>query len=274
MNGLTGGQLYLLDMDGTLYIDDTLFDGTLEFLRYLRESGGNYLYLTNNSCLGADQYVEKLARLGIPAAHADFLNAVDITIWRLRRDGLQEKKIYALGTASFRRQLSQAGFCVTDRLEDGIKVLVVAFDRELTFQKVEDACVLLSRGVAYYATSPDLRCPTSYGFMPDCGSIWQMLENATGRRPVITGKPEPDMAFLAMERLGYTKENTWIVGDRLYTDIACGVNAGIGSILVLTGEATRADAAASSTPPTCIFENIRSLLTAIQKNDAARGRIC
>ena len=82
------------------------------------------------------------------------------------------------------------------------------------------------------------------------------------------------MALLAMVRLGYGLENTWIVGDRLYTAIACGVNAGIGSILVLTGEATRADAAASSTPPTCIFEDIRSLLTAIRKNDAALGRSC
>lgn len=264
---LTGGKLYLLDMDGTLYIDDTLFDGAAEFLQYVRAAGGSYMYLTNNSCLGADSYVEKLARLGIPAAHEDFLNAVDVTIWRLRQDGYQKKKIYAMGTASFRRQLEAAGLWVTDRLEDNIDALVVAFDRELTFRKVEDACILLNRGVDYYATSPDLRCPTGYGYMPDCGSIWQMLENATGRKPIITGKPEPAMALLAMEKLGYTKENTFIVGDRLYTDIACGVNAGIGSILVLTGEATQADAAVSPTPPDFIFEDIRALLETVRRND-------
>ena len=108
--------------------------------------------------------------------------------------------------------------------------------QELTFQKLEDACILLNRGVDYYATNPDWVCPTWYGSVPDCGSVCEMLFRATGRRPFVIGKPQPAMALLAMEKWGYSRDETLLVGDRLYTDIACGVNAGIDTVFVLSGE--------------------------------------
>ena len=257
-------RLFLLDMDGTIYLDETLFDGTLDFLKYVRSIGGTYLFLTNNSSRGVDAYVQKMARLGITTGREDFLTSVDALILYLQKNGYARKRLYAFGTRSFRQQLEQVGFSITDRLEDGIDALVCGFDTELTFQKLEDACILLNRGVDFIAANPDWVCPTWYGYVPDCGSVCQMLTRATGRKPVFIGKPEPEMAMLAMERSGYTKDQTMLIGDRVYTDIACGIRAGIDACLVLSGESTMADVEENEYKPTCIYENIRTLLTALQ----------
>lgn len=263
-------KLFLLDMDGTIYLDETLFDGTLDFLQYCRETSRRYLFLTNNSSRGVDAYIEKMARLGIPATKDDFLTSTDALIADLRKHGNQNKRIYAFGTASFRKQLMDAGFSVTDRLEDGIDLLICGFDRELTFQKLEDACILLNRGVAWLATNPDWVCPTWYGYVPDCGSVCQMLTKATGRTPRFIGKPEPAMALLAMEQYGYTKQETIVVGDRIYTDIACGVHAGISAAFVLSGEGTMADVERSAEKPTHIYQNIRALLDHLKQDELTR----
>ena len=118
--------------------------------------------------------------------------------------------------------------------------------------------------MGFIAANPDWVCPTWYGYVPDCGSVCQMLTRATGRKPVFIGKPEPEMALLAMERSGYTKDQTMLIGDRVYTDIACGIRAGIDACLVLSGESTMADVEENEYKPTCIYENIRTLLTALQ----------
>lgn len=253
-------RLFLLDMDGTIYLGDRLFDGTHDFLRHVREIGGEYLFLTNNSSRGVTAYVEKMARLGIETKTADFLTSTDALLVRLERDGLQNTLLYAFGTASFRKQLAEAGFSITDRLSDEVGALVCGFDTELTFQKLEDACILLNRGLPFYATNPDWVCPTSYGFVPDCGSVCEMLFRATGRRPIYIGKPAPEMVFLALDKSGFSKEQTLLIGDRLYTDIACGCHAGIDTALVLTGESSLVDVSASPDKPSFVFEDIRALL--------------
>ena len=267
MRSLGEKRLFLLDMDGTIYLDEQLFDGTLDFLSYLRETGRIYLFLTNNSSRGVDAYLEKMDRLGIPATAEDFLTSTDALIDFLRKRGWQQRRIYAFGTTSFRRQLADAGFSVTDRLEDGIELLICGFDRELTFQKLEDACILLGRGVDWLATNPDWVCPTWYGYVPDCGSVCQMLTRATGRKPRFIGKPEPMMAQLAMEKTGCTPAQTLMIGDRLYTDIACGINAGVDTAFVLSGEGTMADVETGPERPTHIYANIRALLTHLKQEE-------
>ena len=258
MAELTDKRLFLLDMDGTLYLDDALFPGTLPFLRRIREKGGRYLFLTNNSSRGADAYVEKLRLLGIESTPEDFLTSVDALILFLRKGDYQSKALYAAGTESFRSQLRQAGFTVTaDR--DEAEVLICGFDTELTFQKLEDACILLNRGVEFLATNPDWVCPTWYGYVPDCGSVCEMLFRATGRRPKVIGKPQPEMALLAMESTGFSPEETVLVGDRLYTDIACAANAGIDSVLVLSGESSRNDLKTSEVHPRWVLQDVAEL---------------
>ena len=123
-----------------------------------------------------------------------------------------------------------------------------------------------NRKIDYYATNPDWVCPTWYGYVPDCGSVAEMLYNATKKRPVFIGKPEPQMAYLAMQKTGFEKHETVIIGDRLYTDIACGVNAGITSVFVLSGEGTLKDLEESEKKPTFVYENVKEFLKDLKNN--------
>ena len=240
--------------------------------------------MTNNSSKGVDAYVEKMIRLGVPAAAEDFLTSVDALVVFLERTygaAVKKKKMYVVGTRSFRAQLAAAGFLLTETPDDDTEILILGFDRELTYSKLEDACRLLMRGVQeprtfgdakaaaglpavdYYATNPDWVCPTAFGSVPDCGSMAWMLEKATGRAPKFIGKPEPEMALLAMEQTGFCASETLLIGDRLYTDIACGNRAGVDTAFVLSGEGTLADLAKGQGKPTYIFENITEVCKAV-----------
>ena len=284
MDKMKNKRLFLLDMDGTLYLDDRLFPGAAEFLAKIQKSGGKYLFLTNNSSKGVDAYVEKMIRLGVPAAAEDFLTSVDALIVFLERTygaAVKKKKMYVVGTRSFRAQLAAAGFLLTETPDDDTEILILGFDRELTYSKLEDACRLLMRGVQeprtsgdakaaaelpavdYYATNPDWVCPTVFGSVPDCGSMAWMLEKATGRAPKFIGKPEPEMALLAMAQCGCSAAETLLIGDRLYTDIACGNRAGVDTAFVLSGEGTLADLAKGQGKPTYIFKNIAEVCKAV-----------
>lgn len=264
MNSLKNKRFFLLDMDGTIYLDDDLFDGTIDFLSYVKSIGGRYMFLTNNSSRSVSAYVQKLKRIGIDAAEEDFLTSTDATILYIK-DKYQGRKFYAFGTTSFVEQLRSSGIDVTTELSDDIDALVMGNDNELTFKKLEDACILLGRGVDYIATNPDWVCPTSFGYVPDCGSVAEMLQRATGRTPHFIGKPRPEMLLLAMKKYGYSKEETVMMGDRLYTDIASGHNAGVDTIFVLSGEGTLEDVKKSDFQPTHIHKNIRETLNTISK---------
>lgn len=257
-------RLFLLDMDGTIYLDQELFDGTLDFLDYVKSIGGRAMYLTNNSSKSVNKYIEKLASMGIAAEAKDFTTSAQATALYLLKTH-KDDLLYVFGTQALKDELVQYGLNITDTLCDEIKCLVMGFDTELCFQKLEDACILLNRGVDYIATNPDWVCPTWYGSVPDCGSIAQILHTATGRNPKFIGKPEPTMIELAIEETGYSKEQAIILGDRLYTDIASGSNAGIDTALMLSGESTMKDVEEfTGKQPTYIFDNIREFLNAIQ----------
>jgi HAD superfamily hydrolase (TIGR01450 family) len=142
----------------------------------------------------------------------------------------------------------------------------MGFDTELTFQKLHDVSYLLltKKDLPYIATNPDLVCPTEFGSVPDCGSVCIMIENATGKKPVVIGKPSPLMPELAMERLGIPKEQTCVVGDRIYTDVKSGLNAGITGILVMSGETTPQILAESADKPHLVLEDAGEILAAIR----------
>ncbi len=257
MGKLSDKRLFLLDMDGTIYLDSDLFDGTLDFLRRVKEIGARYLFLTNNSSKGASAYVDKLKRIGIESEISDFLTSTNATVAYINSNH-KGKLFYAMGTESFVSELRASGVNVTCELCEGIFGVVISNDTELNFKKLDDVSRLLTAGVGeYIATNPDWVCPTSYGYVPDCGSFAEMLERATGKRPRFIGKPQPEMLYAAMEKCGATKEQTVMIGDRLYTDIASGYNAGVDTVFVLSGEGTLKDAAESEIKPTYIMENIR-----------------
>ena len=263
---LKNKRFFLLDMDGTIYLDNDLFDGTLDFLSAVRASGGKYLFVTNNSSKSTDAYVDKLAKIGIEATEDDFLTSTDATCLYLKR--YEGKKFYVSGTKSFESQLKASGVITTTEIEDDIFGIVMGNDTELTFKKLDDVSRLLTeRELVYIATNPDWVCPTSYGYVPDCGAVAEMIKRATGKSPSFIGKPKPEMLLLALEKFGYSKDETLMVGDRVYTDIASGYNAGVDTVLVLSGEGTIEDAESSDTKPTYIMSNIRELYNKIYNLD-------
>ncbi len=252
-------KLYLLDMDGTLYLGNDLFDCTKPFLSFVKESGGSYVFVTNNSSKSVRDYAAKLRKLGIETDESEFFTSSQASVVYLN-ENYPNKLVYALGTESFKEELRAGGVRITDKLEDGIDVLIMGYDTELNYQKLTDACILLDRGVDYVATNPDLVCPTETGFLPDCGSFAIMLKNATGREPYYIGKPQPAMVELCLKARGLKQDEAIIVGDRIYTDIASGINAGIDAALVMSGETTYEILEASTVKPTFVLKDVSELI--------------
>ena len=257
-------RLYLFDMDGTLYLGDHLYDFTVELLDTLKATGRKYLFMTNNSSKSVADYIKKLAKLGIEATREDFITSSQATAYYLKEHH-PDQRLYVCGTASLKRELEMEGFTVTQNLDE-VDCIVMGFDTELTFQKLEDVSRLLltRKDIPYIATNPDYVCPTEFGSVPDCGSVCDMIFNATGKRPVVIGKPSPLMPLLAMERNGYTKDETAVVGDRIYTDVKSGLNAGITGILVMSGETTPEILAQSPDKPHLVLEDAGEILQAIR----------
>ncbi len=256
-------KLFLFDMDGTLYLGDRLYDFTAELLSKLKETGRTYLFMTNNSSKSVEDYIKKLDKMGICATRADFITSSQATAFYLHKYH-EGQKLYVCGTRSLKQELQNEGFTVTDDIAL-VDCIVMGFDTELTFQKLHDVSfLLLTRpGIPYIATNPDLVCPTEFGSVPDCGSVCAMIENATGKRPIVIGKPSPLMPQLAMERLGFKKEETCVVGDRIYTDVKSGLNAGVTGILVMSGETTSDILAQSGDKPHLVLPDAGHILKAI-----------
>ena len=256
-------QLFLFDMDGTLYLGDRLFDFSKELLKKIRKSGADYLFMTNNSSKSVSAYIEKLHRLGIKAVKEDFITSSQATAYYLKKHH-PHAKLYVCGTQSLKDELKENGFTVTENLCE-VDAIVMGFDTELTFKKLEDVCkLLLSRDLPYIATNPDYVCPTEYGSVPDCGSVCDMIYNATQKRPIVIGKPEALMPKLAMEMKGVSKERTAVVGDRIYTDIKSGISAGCVSILVMSGETTEEILEASHDKPDLVIESGKDILNTLR----------
>ncbi len=256
-------KLFLLDMDGTIYLSETLFDGAAEFLQTVKDLGGRWIFLTNNSSRGTEAYIAKLRRMGVETAPEDYLTSADAAIPYLRSLG-EDRRWYVCGTSSLKGQLRASGVAVADSREAAEGVLL-GYDTELTYGKLEDCCILLGRDIPYVATHPDMVCPTWFGSAPDCGSVTEMLRTCTGRSPRVIGKPKPDMALLAMERAGASPAETCLMGDRVYTDIACGVNAGIDTIFVLSGEGTREDMEKYGVAPTWVYPDVAAVLRDLKR---------
>lgn len=264
-------KLYLFDMDGTLYLGERLFGFTRELLSQIKRTGGKYLFMTNNSSKSVADYIKKLEKLGISASREDFMTSSQATAYYLKKNHWG-KKLYVCGTRSLIAELESEGFRVTTDPEE-TECVVMGFDTELTFQKLWDVSKILltKKDIPYIATNPDLVCPTEFGSVPDCGSVCIGIKNATGREPVVIGKPSPLMPELAMARWGYSKEETAVFGDRIYTDVKSGLNAGVTGILVLSGESTLKTLEESPDKPHYVLQDAGELLPAMRKlPDASR----
>lgn len=263
-NKIKNLKLFLFDMDGTLYLGDQLFDFTNDLLKEIRKNGGKYLFMTNNSSKSVADYIIKLKKLGIDACYDDFITSSQATAYYLKKHH-NGAKLYVCGTNSLKEELKTQGFEITENLDE-VECIVMGFDTELTFKKLHDVSKLLltRKDIPYIATNPDYVCPTEFGSVPDCGSVCDMLYNVSKRRPIVIGKPEALMPKLAMEKENISADKTAVIGDRIYTDIKSGINAGTVTILVMSGETDEEILNASPDKPDMVLQSAKEILNALK----------
>ena len=251
-----------LDMDGTIYMGDSLFPYTIPFLEKLKRMGISYSFLTNNPSKSLDDYLHQLVKMGIHATEEEMYTTTVATIDYIKAHYPEARRLFLLGTPSMISQFEKAGFISTaDDAEDVPDLIVAAFDLTLVYSRLCRAAWWISQGIPYIATNPDKVCPTNLKtVLVDCGSICKCLEHATGRKPDITlGKPDPNMLIGILQQKQLQPEEIAMVGDRIYTDIAMAQNAGAVGVLVLSGETTIEVANAAPNPPDVIAQNIGEL---------------
>ncbi len=262
---LINKKLFLFDIDGTIALSDNVIDGTRELLAYIKKIGGRAIYITNNSSKSTADYVARFERMQLEADPTDFVTAGNYTRDFFKKN-YPKARTFVIATDSYFTELKNAGLNVTNEYDPACEVILACFDTELNYKKVEDACRLLcdkSVERKFYATNADLRCPVDFGMIPDCGSICNMITAATDVEPEYLGKPAPGLVNYSMEMTGFTKEQTIVVGDRIYTDIACGENAGVHTCLVFTGEAKDKDILTAKNHIDLAFPSVKELYVTI-----------
>ncbi len=248
-------KLFMLDMDGTFYLEDTLLPGSVQFLEICKQKGIRFTFLTNNSSRNGGAYIAKLAKLGVQVTPQEMLTSGDATLLYLAEQDVA-KEILLIGTPSLEEQFIQEGYTLGAA---SAKAVVLGFDTGLTYEKLTDLCNGVRAGLPYIATHPDFNCPVEGGYIPDIGATIAYVQAATGRLPdAVIGKPNGYIARAAASRAGLALQDLCMVGDRLYTDIALG-RCGVQTALVLSGESTREDVKTSEEKPDYIFENLQEM---------------
>ncbi|MBQ7845110.1 MAG: HAD-IIA family hydrolase [Clostridia bacterium] len=254
---LAGVRCFLLDMDGTFYLGDKLIEGSLDFLAALERTGRTARFLTNNSSKSAAVYAQKLQRMGVDEKYRDVMTSGHAAAHYCLKK-FPGGKCYLLGNPMLAEELTGMGLQLT---EDEPDYVLVAFDTTLDYAKMCKVCDYIREGKPYIATHPDYNCPTETGFIPDMGAIMAFIEASTERKAdIILGKPYGGIVEEALDRTGFKLEEMAMVGDRLYTDVATGVNHGMIGILVLSGEATMEDVAVSDVKPDLIFGRLSDMI--------------
>ena len=253
---LDGIEAVFLDLDGTIYLGDSLIEGSSQFLLRLEEKGVMRFFLSNNSSKSVDQYLQKLRGMGIVSEEGEILlSSHDLISW-LTNKGVTDT--YLVGTQGLRDMLENGGISTTS---DTPEYVVLGYDTEINYEKLATASVHLHNGIPMVASHPDMVCPSPDGGLPDTGAYMALFEATTGVRPEhVCGKPNRGMILHKIEQLGLDPSNCAMVGDRLYTDMEMAERAGVHGILVLSGEATMDDLEGSNLNPSLVVDSVSSLL--------------
>ncbi len=250
----------LIDMDGVLWEGESPLPGLAEFFQLLRRRGLRFVLATNNASRTADQYVLKLARMGVQVARDEVLTSSMAAARYLKDIAPAGASVFVIGEEGLTQALTETGFTLS---ADGSEYVVVGMDRGLTWDKLAQATLNIRAGAGFIGTNPDLTLPTERGLTHGNGAILAALQAATGVAPTIVGKPEPTLYRQAVRLLGADPDRTAAIGDRLETDILGAVRAGISSILLLSGVTRREDLAASDYQPDWVFEGLPELTQAL-----------
>jgi 4-nitrophenyl phosphatase len=262
----------ILDMDGVLWKGDVPLPGMPAFLAFLRSQSIRFLLATNNASLTPDQYVRKLDGMGARVLPDEVITSALATAQYLRRILQPGDRVFVIGEDGIRRALEDAGCALAVTGELHAAYVVCAMDRELSWQKLADATINLRNGARLIATNPDTTFPTERGIAHGNGAILAALTAASGVTPVVIGKPQPILFQMALEKLDVAKDAVASLGDRLETDILGSNNAGIASILILTGVTKAADLEGSPIQPGCVVPDLPGLQAAWQRAVSAEYR--
>jgi 4-nitrophenyl phosphatase len=247
----------IIDMDGVLYRGDEPMPRLSEFFVFLRARCIKFVLATNNSTRTPHQYTEKMARMGVDITPEEVLHSGQATARVIAQKYGCGTRVHVFGMPSLREAMVAEGLVLAD---EDVEVVVGSMDREVTYDKVKRATLLIRGGARFYATNLDPNVPSPEGLLPGTGCMVAMLEVASGVKPVAIGKPEPTMFEVAMARMGAGRETTATIGDRVDTDMLGGRRAGLTTICVLSGSSDRAQA--ESFGPDYVFEDIAELLSA------------
>lgn len=250
----------IIDMDGVLYLGDQPMRGLREFFAFLRERNIRFILATNNSTRTPQAYVEKLAGMGVTVSPEEILVSGQATARFLAREYAPGTRVHVFGMPSLKEAITEEGFVLADQ---DVQLVVASMDRDVTYEKLKRATLLIRGGARFIATNLDPTNPSEEGLLPGTGSMIAALETASGTRAQAIGKPQPTMYQLAMEQMGASPQTTAAIGDRVDTDILGGKKAGLTTICVLSGSSSRAEAEAVETD--LIFDDIAHLLQTWQQ---------
>jgi 4-nitrophenyl phosphatase len=246
----------VIDMDGVLYRGNEPLPRLQDFFAFMRERPIAFRLATNNSTHTPQQYAEKLARMGVTISPHEVLHSGQATARVIAQRYGRGARVHVFGMLALRAAMEEAGLTLAD---DDVRAVVGSMDRDVTYEKVRRATGLIRGGAEFYATNLDPTVPSPEGLLPGTGCMVAMLEVASGKRPIVVGKPEPTMFQVALEEMCADPASTATIGDRVDTDMQGGRRAGLTTICVLSGSSSRADAEAFGVD--YIFGDIAELLS-------------
>ncbi len=252
-------EAYVFDLDGTIYLGEQLIKGADRVVAALRAAAKQIAFLSNKPIATCASYARKLTRLGVAAKPEDVINS-NVALALFLRDELPGGRLLVLGEWPLIQELQGAGMRVVHCAEEADAV-VVSWDRNISYRKLNEATQALRAGARFFATNPDVTCPMPGRFIPDCGAFIAFLEVATGRTvEAVAGKPSPLMLEMTLKRLGVAPEQALMVGDRLQTDVGVGKAAGCATALVLSGATNQEHLEGSSLQPDFVLDSVAELL--------------
>ncbi|MBR7152966.1 MAG: HAD-IIA family hydrolase [Candidatus Methanomethylophilaceae archaeon] len=248
---------FMIDMDGTVYKGGIPIPGAVDFIESLKSHGIPFVFLTNNSAHRRTHYLEKLLRMGFDVTLDNVLTSTVATA-RFILSQRPGARVYPIAADDVIDDLKASGLDIVDSDPD---VVLLAFDRTITYEKINKGYRFIMEGAELIATHPDDLCPTEDFYDVDIGPFIRMFEDMCDVKAVVIGKPNRLMLEMAAGEMGVDPMDTVMVGDRMYTDIQMAVSAGTQSILVLTGETTRSDLESSEVVPTVVLESVADIPT-------------
>jgi 4-nitrophenyl phosphatase len=246
----------VIDMDGVLYRGGEALPGIGEFVGFLRRQKIGFVLATNNATRTQQQFVDKLAGMGVTVELSEVLTSSLATAGYLAELAPQGSRVFVVGMEGLQAALRQAGFAL---VEDNAEYVVAGMDFAICYERLARATLEIRAGALFIGTNPDLTFPSERGIVPGAGSLLAFLEAATGVTPTVIGKPGTAMMEQALESMGAQPSSTAVIGDRLETDILAGHRAGLHTLLVLSGVTDRSVLAASDIQPDLVFEDVAHL---------------